>query len=519
MKNNEKVQLLKNLIKISESKHFGTLNETLLSNIEKNVFYKNLTEDDIIDVYAKLGEMTNEEIAQFNRINRDKLTESDEKLLDKINKSFKEEQDDDIEDDEVEQVLLKEFEEFINEFEFEEILDEEKLSREERIANHKWKLILFSLRFLKEKSITDILKAYYSDSEGNETDETIRLKDLSKKEKLNMLRALVDRRIVGDERQKILNNTAVNAIGKAGTNDITQGAATMAGSGAGMIATGAGAAGVANAASMGATIATTAAEGTAATAMALSGMLAPVVGVIFPIIWAVLIGGAVAGGIGALRGLRKMQKATVMRRDEILAELKNKKVNVNFKESLEKIADVKSTQLSEAVTFIDNAGKIKTTTADEYNKSMHEYDTDTEIEHVNKRLKRKEALKEETELTEGYKSRVRQLEKLNTEVNKLARAKDEIDEEEFKKLQAKRNKKREQVLDDRMARISSQTGKDVPIRKGEEILKKQGLQNRRVELERRAYEERKELGAPSDSTVQKLVNVKNNLSRLNSEDK
>ena len=33
--NNEKVKLLKNLIKISESKHFGVLNETLLNNIEK----------------------------------------------------------------------------------------------------------------------------------------------------------------------------------------------------------------------------------------------------------------------------------------------------------------------------------------------------------------------------------------------------------------------------------------------------------------------------------------------------
>ena len=49
-----------------------------------------------------------------------------------------------------------------------------------------------------------------------------------------------------------------------------------------------------------------------------------------------------------------MRQAAVMRRDEVLAELKDRARNVNIRESLEQIENTKSTQLSEAVTFIDN---------------------------------------------------------------------------------------------------------------------------------------------------------------------
>lgn len=46
--------------------------------------------------------------------------------------------------------------------------------------------------------------------------------------------------------------------------------------------------------------------------------------------------------------------------------------------------------LEESVTFIDNAGNLKTTSTPDYVKSMHEYDTDTQIAKYEKKKKRRD---------------------------------------------------------------------------------------------------------------------------------
>ena len=45
--------------------------------------------------------------------------------------------------------------------------------------------------------------------------------------------------------------------------------------------------------------------------------------------------------------------------------------------------------LTESVTFVDNAGSVKTMSAENYNKDMHEYNTKTSIHHKKFRLKKR----------------------------------------------------------------------------------------------------------------------------------
>ena len=45
--------------------------------------------------------------------------------------------------------------------------------------------------------------------------------------------------------------------------------------------------------------------------------------------------------------------------------------------------------LTESVTFVDNAGNVKTMSAENYNKDMHEYNTKTSIHHKKFRLKKR----------------------------------------------------------------------------------------------------------------------------------
>lgn len=64
------------------------------------------------------------------------------------------------------------------------------------------------------------------------------------------------------------------------------------------------------------------------------------------------------------------------------AALENTDLNA---QEVKKVEEKKEEVLKEAVTFVDNAGNVKTTTAEEYNKQMHEYDTDTQIKDFKKK--------------------------------------------------------------------------------------------------------------------------------------
>lgn len=81
----------------------------------------------------------------------------------------------------------------------------------------------------------------------------------------------------------------------------------------------------------------------------------------------------------------------------IYTTLKESEVNEVFKSA--SIGGLES--LNEAVTFVDNAGNVKTTSAEEYNKQMHEYDTETEIEKYKKSNKKKYKLLDENSSPEA----------------------------------------------------------------------------------------------------------------------
>jgi len=69
----------------------------------------------------------------------------------------------------------------------------------------------------------------------------------------------------------------------------------------------------------------------------------------------------------------------------------------------DKDAEDEAEKLTEAVTFVDNAGKLKTTSVEDYVKSMHEYDTKTQIPmYKSKKVKEYKLLSEE-ELLEAHR--------------------------------------------------------------------------------------------------------------------
>ena len=45
--------------------------------------------------------------------------------------------------------------------------------------------------------------------------------------------------------------------------------------------------------------------------------------------------------------------------------------------------------LTESVTFVDNAGNVKTMSVENYNKDMHEYNTKTSVHHKRFKLKKR----------------------------------------------------------------------------------------------------------------------------------
>ena len=135
--------------------------------------------------------------------------------------------------------LQREFLEYLKEDPEFEIIDEEILNEGKfkdtikRIGSKikggadkiRWKLALFSLRFLKESSINDFLRAYYSDKEGKETEKSKEWVAKSKKEKLARMRELANE-MDQKEKDKIANSEAAKKLEKSAViSGITAGVA------------------------------------------------------------------------------------------------------------------------------------------------------------------------------------------------------------------------------------------------------------------------------------------------------
>lgn len=96
-----------------------------------------------------------------------------------------------------------------------EDLNEETLDEGKILNKIRWKLALFSLRFLKETSINDFFMAYYADKEGNPTKEGTEFCKKKKSEKLNRMRELaygLDEGI----KEKVINSEAAKEAEKRG---------------------------------------------------------------------------------------------------------------------------------------------------------------------------------------------------------------------------------------------------------------------------------------------------------------
>lgn len=120
----------------------------------------------------------------------------------------------------------------------------------------------------------------------------------------------------------------------------------------------------------------------------------------------------------------------------------------------------KNQQLNESVTFIDNAGNLKTMTVENYNKDMHEYHTKTQIEKFDKKnLKNRdyELLDEDVNtMLESFKSHAKNINNdykyynyVNGKVNSMeaSRKKDFSPAERDKKMDEVSEKFRKRIRD------------------------------------------------------------------------
>jgi chromosome segregation ATPase len=94
-----------------------------------------------------------------------------------------------------------------------ENLTEEQLNENKFFDMVKWKLAKFSLKFVRDDSLNQILQAYYSDKNGNPTEKSKSVKDMSKKQKLEVLTRLADN-IPDEQKRKIMNSVPANTLSK-----------------------------------------------------------------------------------------------------------------------------------------------------------------------------------------------------------------------------------------------------------------------------------------------------------------
>ncbi len=261
-------------------------------------------------------------------------------------------------------LIIKEFLEYIN-FENNVFLQEEYICESKMGDAIRWKLAKFSLRFLTEESINSFLEAYYSTKDGKPTKTSMEVKSLKKKEKVSKLRSIFDS-APQEVKDKIINSPAAKAAEKSAAKSAALGAVGVGIGGAGMALSSAGSAasvvssGLDNA---GVSSSVSSAVGTQAeylgrgkvgaggtsdvktsgfgqsagaatadkafkTASGLASTMGILASAIFGIGWISMI---VVGGFSAANSLRKVHKANVIRRDEMISDLIKTKNNKNKK--------------------------------------------------------------------------------------------------------------------------------------------------------------------------------------------
>ena len=135
-------------------------------------------------------------------------------------------------EDELDSALLEEFKDFLNE---EPIILGEDILTEGKILNKiRWKLALFSLRFLTETSINAFFIAYYANKEtGEATEKGREFCRKPRKEKLAKMRELANG-MKEEDKNKVINSQAAKMAEKSGIFSFIS--AGIAGIGAGIAA-------------------------------------------------------------------------------------------------------------------------------------------------------------------------------------------------------------------------------------------------------------------------------------------
>ena len=134
-------------------------------------------------------------------------------------------------EDQLDSLLLQEFQEYLNEDPL--ILDEETLNEGVLLNKIRWKLALFSLRFLSNTSIDAFFIAYYADkSTGKPTDKGKEFCRKSRKEKLAKMRELANG-MKEEDKQKVINSQAAKQCEKSAL--VSGIAAGVAGANAGIM--------------------------------------------------------------------------------------------------------------------------------------------------------------------------------------------------------------------------------------------------------------------------------------------
>lgn len=379
--NKRQMELREHLEKINSFKNSRGLLENFIDKVNLGVAFSDLSKtevDEVFNDFFKEGMDFNTKGDKKRVINVLKKNELDneeragtKKMKDSSGKTFymnadgeREYDEDDVIDDEVRNAKLAEaiFNDFFNE---NEILNEAK--EKEPIEVRRWKFAVYCIKFLKNASLDEIIKAKYP-----EDPEKLQLK---RKEKIALVREIANQAFDETHREDFINENLriftklnkMNSVGKeAGKTGVgTVGAAAVCG-GAGLgIGYLAGQNMIAGA------------EGFGKVAVALVAAIITVAGAIGGAILGAILAAGIGTGIAVGKNLKRKKELATLTKDEIEKELEK-----------DNIAE-KTEQLTEAVTFVDNNGAVKTTTAVEYNKSMHEYDTKTQIP-LFKKLKRKD---------------------------------------------------------------------------------------------------------------------------------
>jgi hypothetical protein len=125
----------------------------------------------------------------------------------------------------IEKVLEEEFfeflkEEMINDKDFFSSLNESDSLNEGKILDWvRWKLAKFSLNFLSNNSLNDLLEAYYSNKEGNPTKESKAVSKMKRGEKIKKVKELAEK-LPKENKDKIVNSSQAKQLESQATKNL-----------------------------------------------------------------------------------------------------------------------------------------------------------------------------------------------------------------------------------------------------------------------------------------------------------